>query len=210
MSERKSDISIIGCKLLIILLKDVIELDAIDLMVEEHKHIKRMLSVIRRACIGIMHGREIDFNDFKNMIDFVRNYADNHHHGKEEKILFNRMIELGGAAEKLVRFGMLVEHDFGRLYMQGLEEALERVRNGDEEAKVDVIANAVSYTHLLNRHIDKEDNIAYPYGKRELASEVLDNVNAECEALEAEAEKSGNQEKYLKMLEMLEQKYVLI
>ena len=184
-------------------------MDAIALMIEEHKNIKRMLSVIRKACIGIMHGKEIDYKDFENMIDFVRNYADNHHHGKEEKFLFNRMIELGGAAEKLVRFGMLVEHDLGRLYMQGLEEALEQVKNGDEDAKVDVIANAVSYTHLLNRHIDKEDNIAYPYGKKELPSESLSSINKECETFEKEAKKSGVQEKYLKMLDMLEQKYVL-
>ena len=178
-------------------------------MVEEHKRIKRMLLVMRKVCVGVMRGNEIDFRDFKNMIDFVRSYADDHHHGKEEKILFNRMIELGGAAEKLVKFGMLVEHDLGRLYMKDLEEALEQVKNGNEEAKVDVIANAISYTHLLNRHIDKEDSIAYPYGERELSSEVLSSINGECEIFEKEAKKSGIQEKYLKMLDELEQKYEL-
>ena len=30
--------------------------------------------------------------------------------------------EIGGAAETLVKFGMLVEHDFGRLYIRELEE----------------------------------------------------------------------------------------
>lgn len=184
-------------------------MDAIALMVEEHEHIKRMLSVMRKACIKIMQGNPIDFNDFEKMIDFVRNYADDHHHGKEEKILFNRMIELGGASEKLVRFGMLVEHDLGRLYMKELEEALEKVKKGDEEAKVDVIANAVSYTHLLNRHIYKEDNIAYPYGKKELSSETFKSINSECETFEKEAKKSGIQEKYMQMLNTLEQKYVL-
>ncbi len=183
-------------------------MDGIALMVEEHKHIKRMLQVIRKACFGIMKGKDIDYPDFEKMIDFVRNYADNHHHGKEEKFLFNRMIALGGAAEKLVRFGMLVEHDLGRLYMQSLEEALVQVKSGDEEAKVDVIANAVSYTHLLNRHIDKEDNIAYPFGKKELSSEEYRCINLECEAFEEEAEKSRTQERYLQILSTLERKYL--
>lgn len=183
-------------------------MDGINLMVDEHKFIKRMLEVIRKACIGIMNGKDIDYADFDKMIDFVRNYADNHHHGKEEKILFNRMIdEIGGAAEKLVRFGMLVEHDLGRLFMKNLEESLLAVRNGDEDAKVDVIANAVSYTHLLNRHIYKEDNVVYPFAKRELSSETLKKIDSECDNFEKDMEKSGVQDKYIESLEFLERKY---
>lgn len=151
-------------KMLLVQSKGCENMDGINLMIEEHKYIKRMLEVIRKACIGIMNGKNIDYADFDKMIDFVKSYADNHHHGKEEKILFNRMInEIGGAAEKLVRFGMLVEHDMGRLFMKNLEETLLAVQNGDEDAKVDVIANAVAYTHLLYKHIDKEDNIVYPF-----------------------------------------------
>lgn len=183
-------------------------MDGILLMVEEHKAIKRMLHVMRKACLGIVRGKDIDFTDFERMIDFVKNYADNHHHGKEEKFLFSRMIEKGGAAEKLVRFGMLVEHDLGRLYMKGLGEALVQVKDGDEEAKLDVIANAISYTHLLHRHIDKEDGVAYPFGKRELSEETLRRINDECDAFEKEAEEAGIQKKYLDILKELEQKYV--
>jgi len=183
-------------------------MDGITLMVEEHKYIKRMLQVIRKACFGIIKGKSIDFGDFALMIDFVRSYADNHHHGKEEKFLFNRMVELGGAAEKLVKFGMLVEHDLGRLYMKSLEEALEKVKSGDEEAKVDVIANAVSYTHLLLRHIDKEDNIAYPFGKKQLSAEILNTIDNECAHFEKEAEQAGIQSKYIALLVLLEEKYI--
>lgn len=115
--------------------------------------------------------------------------------------------EIGGAAEKLVKFGMLVEHDLGRLFMKNLEESLLAVRNGDEDAKVDVIANAVSYTHLLNRHIFKEDNVAYPFAKRELSSETLKKIDSECENFEKDMEKSGVQYKYIESLEYLERKY---
>jgi len=65
-------------------------MDGINLMVDEHKFIKRMLEVIRKACIGIMNGKDIDYADFEKMIDFIRNYADNHHHGKEEKYFLTR------------------------------------------------------------------------------------------------------------------------
>lgn len=183
-------------------------MDGIVLMIEEHNYIKRMLAVIRKASLNIMSGKEIDYDDFEDMIDFVRNYADSHHHGKEEKILFNRMVdEIGGAAEKLVKYGMLVEHDLGRLHMMNLKEALDKVKDGDDEAKLDVIANAVSYTHLLTRHIDKEDNAAYPFAKRGLSEETLNKINSECAAFEKENEEKGIQKKYMQVLERLEQKY---
>lgn len=183
-------------------------MDGIVLMIEEHKNIKRMLKVIRKVCLNVMNGEEIDYADFENMIDFVRNYADKHHHEKEEKILFNRMVdEIGGAAEKLVKFGMLVEHDFGRLYINELEESLAKVKAGDDEAKLDVIANAMAYTHLLSRHIDKEDDVAYPFARRELCKETLNKVNIECHDFEEERIKLGVQNKYIQILKLLEEKY---
>ncbi len=185
-------------------------MNGINLMVEEHKYIKRMLVVLRKVSYGVLKGAEVNFEDFEKMIDFVRSYADNHHHGKEEKILFNRMVtEIGGPAEKLVNLGMLVEHDLGRLHMKELEEALGRVKAGDDESKVDVIANAVSYTHLLTRHIDKEDSTVYTFANRKLSGETLSTIDIECEAFEKEMEEKNIQQKYINILEELEKKYVL-
>lgn len=183
-------------------------MNAITLMVDEHKVIKRMLSVIRKACYGVMKGEEIDYSDFEEMIDFVRSYADKHHHGKEEKILFNRMVdEIGGAAEKLIKHGMLVEHDLGRLFIKELEEALLKVKSGEEEAKLDVIANAISYTHLLHRHIDKEDAVVYTFAQRNLKSETLNRVDVECQVFEEEMQAEDVQNKYLRLVERMEKKY---
>ena len=46
-------------------------MDGIVLMIDEHKKIKRMLDVIRKVCMDIMNGAEIEFKDFENIIDFV-------------------------------------------------------------------------------------------------------------------------------------------
>ena len=183
-------------------------MDSIEIMMAEHRLIERMLKVMRKACYGIMQGEEINYNDFEMMIDFVRNYADAHHHGKEEKFLFNEMVaHLGPLGTKLVKNGMLVEHDLGRLHMQELTEALARVKGGDNESKLDVIANAISYTHLLTRHIGKEDEVVYTFAKRQLPAEILESVNAQTQVFEEEAEKNGTQKHYIEMLEALEEKY---
>ncbi len=183
-------------------------MDSIQLMMEEHQNILRMLAVIRKACYRVMQGEAIDYPDFDHMIDFVRNYADAHHHGKEEKLLFQEMINhLGPLGNKLITHGMLVEHDLGRLYMQELKEALNRVNAGDDMSRLDVIANAISYTHLLKRHIEKEDSVVYTFAQRQLPAEVLDKVNQETIDFEKAAQDKNTQEYYRTLIATMEGKY---
>ncbi len=182
-------------------------MNSIELMINEHKNIKRMLAVIRKYCFKVLKNKEVDYNDFYRIIDFVRNYADKHHHGKEEDYLFNRMVdEIKGPTEKLVKHGMLVEHDLGRLYMQNLEKALSALENGEEEAKIDIIANAVSYTDLLYRHIEKEDDVVYKFAERNLSKETLKKLDEDCKRIEKEAKEKGIQDKYINLIYELEEK----
>lgn len=178
---------------------------SIDLMVEEHRHIKNMLNVMRSACYQLMINQLFVPEDFKLMIDFVRQYADAHHHGKEEHLFFNRMVdELGPAAEKLVTHGMLVEHDLGRLFIQNLEESIRRFCEGHESSKLDIIAHAIGYTHLLQRHIDKEDRVVYPFAEKHFSQETLQSIETAFIQYEHEAVTSQH---YLNILEQLQIKY---
>jgi len=184
-------------------------MDSIKLMMEEHQYILRMLAVVRKACLGIMNGNDIDYKDFDRMIDFIRNYADAHHHGKEEKLLFNEMVEhLGPLGNKLITHGMLIEHDLGRLYIRELESALDRVKKGDAESRIDVIANAISYTHHLKRHIEKEDSVIYTFAKNRLPAELLNKVDNDTDSFEANAKEKGIQDYYISLLDELERKYI--
>lgn len=184
-------------------------MNSLDLMVFEHANIRRMLKLVRIFCYKIYNREDVDFDDFEKMIDFIKNYADKHHHGKEELKLFNRMVEhLGVPAQKLVQNGMLVEHDMGRFYIQELKTALEDYRGGNNESVLDIIANAISYTHLLDRHIQKENDLVYPFAQKNFKEEIMQEVNRDCEEFEKEATIQGTQEKYIALLEDLENKYL--
>ncbi len=181
----------------------------VDLLVEEHKNIKRMLKVGRQIAIDIMNGANIDYDDFALIIDFIRNYADDHHHNKEEEVFFKKMKEeLGEPMVSGPILAMFSEHDLGRLFVRNLEEALEEVKAGNNDAKVDVIANLIAYTDLLNRHIDKEDNTIYPYGENNLSKESLAEAEEKMQRLEQDAESKGVQKKYIDILVSLEKKYL--
>ena len=180
----------------------------IDTMVFEHANIKRMLMVVRAFCYKSYNKEYVDFADVDQMIDFIKNYADKHHHGKEELKLFNKMVQhLGPAAQKLVTNGMLVEHDMGRFYIQQLQEAVKDYQSGNKEAVLDIIANSISYTHLLDRHIQKENDIVYPFAQKNFNKEISDEIQKECDEFEENANQQGFQDKYILLLEQLENKY---
>ncbi|MBE6024801.1 MAG: hemerythrin domain-containing protein [Cellulosilyticum sp.] len=184
-------------------------MNSIEVMVKEHELISRMLKVMRKACYEILKGEEVCTADLYEMADFVKYYADKHHHDKEEKFLFKAMEEhLGALGQKLIRGGMLVEHDLGRLYMSDLREALQKFEAGEEESKLDIIANMISYTHLLERHIAKENEVVYTFGEKQLAPSVLEEIHAQAKVYEEEAMVKGIQEKYKQVVEKFEAKYL--
>ena len=174
-------------------------------MVEEHKNILEMLEVIRAYSLKVLKGEEVQYEDFYKIIDFIRNYADKHHHGKEEELLFNKMVEeLGSPGEKLVKHGMLVEHDLGRLFVKDLEQAIGKVIEGDMDARLDVISNAIGYSNLLKRHIEKEDSVVYVFAEKNLSKDTLKELELQCNSYEEAKEEEAV--KYLGILKELKRK----
>ena len=102
---------------------------------------------------------------------------------------------------------MLVEHDLGRLHMRQLETAMGAYKDGNDEAVLDIIANAIGYTDLLKRHIDKEDRVDYTFADKNLPEASLNALNMECEHFERDQEALGIQKKYHQLVLEMEAKY---
>lgn len=189
-------------------MKGVINMNCIDLLVYEHTNIKKVLKVVRKICFELTKGMEVPYDDFAQVIDFVRNYADKYHHGKEEDMLFIEMNNelLGLIGEGPIQ-GMLIEHNFGRGFMVDLELALKEHKDGNEEVIVDIIGNAMGYANLLTKHINKEDNMIYKYATANLKKETLERLDTEFEDFEACEDNTKTREKYVKLAEQLEAKY---
>ena len=182
---------------------------SVILMEEDHANINRALGVIRNICLQLMQGGEVPDEDFREIIEFVREYADKHHHGKEEKYLFPVMVKkFGPVGEKLVTNGMLVEHDLGRADVLSLETALnEYKKNPRLELKLDILSYAMAYAHLLQLHIEKENSVVYPFAERGLSEEDFKDINEKRQIFEDEQTAKGVQKHYLDILEQLEKKY---
>lgn len=175
-----------------------------DVLRNEHVYIKKVLAGIRKQCILIVNGEKVNLVLFAQIIDFVRNYADKYHHQKEENHLFNVM------SEQLAKdigtgpiLGMLSEHDFGRAFIYELEQALRRYENGDLDARVDIIGNAIAYEQMLLKHIDKEDNAIFNLAERSLSHDIFRKLDKDFEDIEAVTENEKIRNKYIEFANTL-------
>ncbi|MFH2204331.1 MAG: hemerythrin domain-containing protein [Elusimicrobiota bacterium] len=134
-------------------------------LTSEHKNILQVIDALERECAALDSGKAVDSVFFAKAVDFIRSYADKFHHAKEEDILFAELSGPGVAMHCDPREQMLYEHDAGRKFVRGLEEA---VAAGD---KGRVVENAGGYAQLLRQHIYKEDRILYPMAEQALGEE---------------------------------------
>jgi hemerythrin-like domain-containing protein len=178
-------------------------MDAIDILVNEHVYIKKILKAVRKDCEELAEGKNVDVEFYRKVIDFVRNFADKYHHQKEEKKLFNIMSEKNEALKTGPIMGMLMEHDLGRMYIKNLDEMLTAYENGDKKKKAYIIANALAYEMLLDKHIDKEDTAIYMMARRQLPTDIQESLKDEFQAIEDSPENINIREKYIAFAESL-------
>lgn len=174
---------------------------------EEHKEILHMLNILNSMCRTLDDTKPIVTRDMENIIEFIQVFADQCHHGKEEQYLFSAMVDAGVPKEGGPIGVMLTEHDMGRDYVKNMNDALERYKNGDEEAAKDISENAKKYIDLLTPHIQKEDNILYAIADAHLSGAKQEELLQRFDEVEKNVIGEGTHEKYKEMLERIGHAY---
>jgi hemerythrin-like domain-containing protein len=126
---------------------------ATDLLMEEHLLIERGLRTLLALAERGKPGPEITA-----VLSFLSEFADGHHHAKEEKILFPALEEAGFPADSGPVAVMLHEHDMGRGFIAQMRQnaALDT-----DEARRAFREAAKGYADLLSQHISKENNVLF-------------------------------------------------
>jgi hemerythrin-like domain-containing protein len=123
---------------------------------QEHQNILKVIDAVINECKKIELGKDADKTFFKDVVLFIKKYADGFHHAKEEDILFKAMLENMDHMHCNPIPVMFREHTAGRQFVKGMEAALLNGNNAE------LVKNATSYCILLQNHIYKEDNVLYP------------------------------------------------
>lgn len=141
---------------------------ATDFLKEEHRLIERVIQVLERLAQGLQSGTLPPSGILEQILDFIRNFADRAHHGKEEDFLFPVLEGKG-----IPRYGgpigvMLQEHETGRRLVRSMGEAFQQIQEGNSWAASRFATDALEWVQLLRQHIYKEDHILYPMADRVL------------------------------------------
>jgi len=59
---------------------------------EEHEAIKLMLRILDKVCDKLESGEEVNPEHLDQILEFIKVFADKCHHGKEEDLLFQQLL----------------------------------------------------------------------------------------------------------------------
>lgn len=118
----------------------------------EHRLIERMIKLMAAEAAKIRGGGAPDAEFIRTAVDFVRRYADQLHHGKEERILFRDLAKKKMSAEhQRIMEELTAEHAQGREHVRKLVAAWNGGQNAALAAQLEVLAK------FYHAHIVKED-----------------------------------------------------
>jgi hemerythrin-like domain-containing protein len=173
---------------------------ATEILSDEHRVIERVLGAVEKLARGPVGALE----PWKKALEFIRGFADECHHFKEEKVLFPAM-EAHGIPNEGGPIGMmLMEHEEGRSYVRAMLAAIALIETGNEAAKESLLGSAQAYCRLLREHIQKEDEILFRMADDVIAADEQKKLLAAFSQHEAEEMGAGVHEKFLKIAQELE------
>lgn len=164
-------------------------------LVDEHVLINRWVALIPE----VINNLDVDSEEGKQLIldgvDFIRSYADQYHHAKEEDVLFKYFDE-----DLDILKVMHEDHEQGRGHVRAILEALDR------KDKAAVAEHLNAYRELLTEHIKKEDEILYPWMDRNLSDTEVGKLFSEFYTTDEQIGYSPD--KYELFIRNLENKYL--
>jgi hemerythrin-like domain-containing protein len=124
----------------------------------EHRLIERMIRLLKHQLEKVRRLKTADPVFIDIAVDFIKNYADRCHHGKEEDILFRDLAKKGLSDEhRGIMDELIEEHARARKAAKNLLDAEERYLKGDAAALHDIVDSITWLVSFYPIHIEKED-----------------------------------------------------
>ena len=142
-----------------------------DMLEAEHRVIAKVIGAVLVLADRLDAGRAVDADLLHDIVDFMRTFADQCHHGKEELLLFPALGNKGVPLQGCPVGALTAEHVRGRQLVTELADATDACRKGETGGKVAVISALRGIAALYPNHIWKEDYLLFPMTDKVLTSE---------------------------------------
>jgi hemerythrin-like domain-containing protein len=180
----------------------------------EHVGVTRMLNIMGKMADRIAErmaaDEKPDTAEVDEVIEFLRVFVDQCHHGKEEQLLFPAVREAGiGSAEDVLP-ELMEEHTQGREIVARIVRANEDAKSGETgNDTTDLIDAFTRFRELLREHILREERDCFKIADEQLSPEVAQQLQEGYDRIERDVVGEGRHEAFHAMLDRLESEYGL-
>lgn len=181
---------------------------ATDELREDHKIISEFLRVMTAINEKIAKDEEVSGEHLTVVGDFLKDFADTYHHGREEELFFPALEAAGMPREGGPVGVMLQEHVIGRDLTKQMRDSAVAYNGGDKSAVKDFMTASDHYVEHLMQHIDKENNILFRMADANLHELVQTKLCEEFDKMTEETIGKEGYGKYVKLLETLKAEYL--
>ena len=141
----------------------------------EHRLIERMISVMEKELKRIRKDGTANPRFIDTATNFIHIYADQCHHGKEEKILFRDLKKKKlQPNDKQLMEELIQEHVLGRKLTGTLVKAKEKYQAGDSTALTTIMDTMQQLVDFYPKHIEKEDKTFFKSAMKYLSKAEKD------------------------------------
>ncbi len=155
-----------------------------EVLEEEHRTIQKVVVAMAVLAQTLEDGGQVDPAVLQDIVAFMRTFADQCHHGKEEAHLFPALEKRGVPAHGCPLAALRHEHEKGRASVAALAEAVRAYGGGDPQAREALLGSLGALVALYPDHIWKEDYLLFPMANKVLTPEDQADVRQKFEAVE--------------------------
>ena len=167
----------------------------IQQLTHEHHHILQVVHGLSAIDQELAAGNRPDPARLRTIVAFMREFADQCHHAKEEAILFPAMEDKGVPHGGCPLEALRREHVLGRERVGALAAAIDALERGDNDAAAALHGAIAALQQLYPNHIWKEDQMVFPMAERLFSPAELADLHACFE--QAEVELGPQHERYV-------------
>jgi len=148
----------------------------IEVLLEEHVNIEKLLSVLEHELELFDHDRRPDYDILQSIIAYFEDYPQSCHHPKEEMI-FCRLQQRDPAAA--AAYGDVDdEHETETKRLRGFADAVKAVLTDQEILRDSVHAAVHLFIASQREHLRKDETLLFPAALRALRAEDWSEIDA--------------------------------
>ncbi len=146
-------------------------------MSAEHRVIERVIGSLSEAVAALDHGKRLSVENLRGVEEFLRIYADERHHQREEGIFFPLLVERGVPPQGCPIAALNHEHEKGRALLAALGGAIAGYDQQTPGADASLRQAIQDLITLYRKHLWMEDAMVFPMAEK-LMSDADDRALA--------------------------------